>query len=72
MLLTADELLRVSVVDSGPGGARFAAGHGLAGMRERLAAVGGELTISSPMGGPTQVLASIPLLLQRGEPGVTL
>jgi len=41
-------------------------------MRERLAAVGGELTISSPMGGPTQVLASIPLLLQRGEPGVTL
>ena len=72
VLLTADELLRVSVVDSGPGGARFAAGHGLAGMRERLAAVGGELTISSPMGGPTQVLASIPLLLQRGEPGVTL
>lgn len=72
VLLTADDCLRVSVVDSGPGGAHFVSGHGLAGMRERLAAVGGELTISSPESGPTQLRASIPLLLNRGEPGVRL
>ena len=47
-------------------------GHGFAGMRERLAAAGGELTISSPPGGPTQLAATIPLLLDRGEPAVVI
>lgn len=72
ILLTTDSYLRVSVVDAGPGGARLRPGHGLAGMRERLAAFGGDLTISSPPGGPTQVAAAVPLLLNRGEPGVAL
>jgi signal transduction histidine kinase len=72
VLLTTDSHLRVSVVDAGPGGAVLRPGHGLAGMRERLAAFGGSLTISSPPGGPTQVAASLPLLLNRGEPGVAL
>jgi len=72
VLLTTDSHLRVSVVDTGPGGARLRPGHGLSGMRERLAAFGGEVTISSPPGGPTQVVASVPLLLNRGEPGVAL
>ena len=70
VLLAADQALRVSVIDQGPGGARFVEGHGLAGMRERLAAFGGELSLSSPDGGPTQLAASIPLLLQRGEGGL--
>lgn len=72
VLLVADDHLRVSVVDAGPGGARLKPGQGLAGMRERLAAFGGELSISSPPGGPTQVAATIPLLLHRGESGVRL
>lgn len=72
VLLVSDDRLRVSVVDAGPGGARIVPGHGLAGLRERLAAIGGELSISSPDGGPTQVVASVPLLLLRGEPGVRL
>lgn len=70
VLLAADEHLRVSVMDDGPGGAVIREGRGLAGMRERLAAFGGDLSISSPPGGPTQVAASIPLLLHRGESGV--
>lgn len=70
VLLAADSMLRVSVVDQGPGGAKLVGGHGLIGLRERLAAFGGELAISSPPGGPTQVAASIPLLLLQGEPGV--
>lgn len=72
VLLTTDSHLRVSVVDTGAGGALLRPGHGLAGMRERLAAFGGELGISSPQGGPTQVAASLPLLLNRGQPGVEL
>lgn len=72
VLLSTDSHLRVSVVDAGPGGARLVPGHGLAGMRERLAAFGGEVAISSPPGGPTQVVAFVPLLLHRGEPGVVV
>ncbi len=72
VLLSTDSHLRISVVDAGPGGAQLRPGHGLAGMRERLAAFGGELSISSPPGGPTQVVAALPLLLRRGEPGVPL
>jgi len=38
----------------GPGG------HGLRGLRERLAAVGGELSVSSPSGGGFSLVASLP------------
>ncbi|MDO5286550.1 MAG: histidine kinase [Actinomycetia bacterium] len=72
VLLGADERLRISVVDQGPGGAQVVAGHGLAGLVERLAAFGGELQLTSPAGGPTRLVATIPLLLHRGEPGVRL
>lgn len=72
VLLGADADLRVSVVDNGPGGAAFVPGGGLSGLRERIAAFGGTVDVSSPAGGPTQVAASIPLLLMRGETGVTV
>ena len=72
VLLAADKDLLISVVDDGPGGAEPTPGRGLAGMRERLEAVGGRLTISSPPGGPTQLAASIPLLLDRGEPAIVI
>ena len=68
--LAADRSLHVSVVDDGPGGAHLAPGHGLAGLRERLATFGGELSLSSPPGGPTTVAARIPLLLRAGESGI--
>ncbi|SDE10542.1 sensor histidine kinase [Auraticoccus monumenti] len=71
VLLSADDTLHVSVVDDGPGGARVRPGHGLAGMSERLAAFGGGLQVASPAGGPTSLVARVPLLLPEGEPGVT-
>ena len=71
ILLAANNDLHVSVVDTGPGGAAIMPGHGLAGLRERLAAFGGKLHCDSPPGGPTTVAASIPLLLNQGESGVT-
>ncbi len=70
ILLASDDDLRVSVVDDGPGGAQVAPGHGLAGMAERLAAFGGALQVSSPVGGPTSLGARIPLLLGEGELGI--
>lgn len=70
VLITVGEQLRIAVLDRGPGGATITPSRGLAGMVERLAAFGGELWLSSPRGGPTQVVAAIPLLLFHGEPSV--
>ena len=72
VLLSADQDLRISVLDEGPGGARIIPGHGLAGMVERLPPFGGRLSLTSPPGGPTQLIATIPVLLHRGESGVNL
>jgi signal transduction histidine kinase len=49
------------VVDNGRGGARFSAGHGLAGLRERVQGLRGTLEVDSPDGGPTRIGAHIPL-----------
>lgn len=49
------------IVDDGRGGADDS-GHGLAGMRERLAAVGGTLVIDSPPGAGTRLRLRVPRL----------
>ena len=67
VLLVSDQDLRISIVDEGDGGARL--GPGLSGMRERLAAFGGSMQLNSPVGGPTTVIASIPVMLNRGQSG---
>jgi signal transduction histidine kinase len=53
--------LIVSVIDDGIGGADPSAGTGLAGLRARLDALDGDLDITSPAGGPTQVRMTCPL-----------
>ncbi|MFN0029995.1 MAG: histidine kinase [Acidimicrobiales bacterium] len=52
--------VRITVHDDGRGGADPARGSGIAGIRARVAAVDGTLTISSPPGGPTVLVAEIP------------
>ena len=52
--------LLVEIADDGVGGAAPAGGSGLRGLAERVAALGGELDVSSPHGGGTMVRASIP------------
>lgn len=52
--------LRIHVTDDGVGGASFAKGQGLTGLRDRLGAVDGTLTLDSPENGPTVVRAEIP------------
>ncbi|AVT30205.1 sensor histidine kinase [Plantactinospora sp. BC1] len=52
--------LRVTVADDGRGGADPARGTGLRGVRRRLGAFDGVLTVRSPVGGPTLVTVEIP------------
>ncbi|MBL7490698.1 sensor domain-containing protein [Frankia sp. AgB1.9] len=54
------ELLRIWVTDDGAGGAAFDKGHGLRGLRDRVRAVGGQLSLASPLGGPTTITAELP------------
>ena len=53
-------LVRIRVSDDGAGGARVAAGGGLAGLAERVATVDGRLQVTSPAGGPTVVAVELP------------
>ncbi|AYF97016.1 sensor histidine kinase [Protaetiibacter intestinalis] len=53
--------LDVVVTDDGRGGAAAAPGHGLSGIAERLRGLGGTVEVSSPYGGPTHVIAHLPL-----------
>jgi signal transduction histidine kinase len=58
----ADDSLVVTVSDNGTGGAATTAGHGLAGLVERMRGSGGTLDVHSPVGGPTLVSARLPLV----------
>jgi signal transduction histidine kinase len=52
--------VRVTVHDDGVGGVDASRGTGIAGIRARVNAVDGSLTVSSPSGGPTTLVAEIP------------
>jgi signal transduction histidine kinase len=57
----ADDALRLRIRDNGPGQAdRYHSGHGLLGMRERAAAVGGSLRACDARGGGFCVRAELP------------
>ncbi|WP_433088588.1 DUF4118 domain-containing protein [Dactylosporangium sp. CA-052675] len=60
-LEAADGCLRISVQDDGVGGASVSRGSGLVGLRDRVAALGGRLEISSPAGHGTALRAEIPV-----------
>jgi signal transduction histidine kinase len=57
----AEECVRVEVTDDGVGGADPAAGTGLRGLSDRVEALEGTLSVSSPPGGGTRISAEIPL-----------
>jgi signal transduction histidine kinase len=56
-------LLRMLVIDDGPGGADPANGTGLRGISRRLNTFDGALTLHSPSGGPTVITMEIPCAL---------
>ncbi|WBO62020.1 sensor histidine kinase [Streptomyces camelliae] len=52
--------LRTVIGDDGHGGADERGGTGLLGVRRRVAALDGELTVTSPAGGPTVIEVELP------------
>jgi signal transduction histidine kinase len=68
----SDGRLRLYVRDDGKGGAR-PGGSGLLGMRDRLAALDGELRVESRPGHGTLIAATIPVPCEclRGEPSAS-
>lgn len=59
-LVRIGDILMLTIGDDGVGGAHVAKGHGLAGLADRLRAVDGELSVQSPDGGPTVIVAEVP------------
>jgi signal transduction histidine kinase len=57
---TRDQLLVATVTDDGRGGAVESGGSGLVGIRRRVEAHDGTLTVTSPPGGPTTLTAELP------------
>ncbi len=53
--------LRVSIVDDGTGGAVLGGGSGLIGLKDRVEALSGRLTLTSPPGGGTTIAVEVPV-----------
>ena len=58
---TENGVVRLSISDDGVGGADPTAGSGLVGLRDRVEALGGDLSISSTPGKGTALHATIPI-----------
>ncbi|WP_192498663.1 sensor histidine kinase [Ornithinimicrobium pratense] len=61
------DLLAVTITDDGGGGAVVGAGTGLTGLRQRVAAVDGQVHVHSPVGTGTTVAITLPLSLAGGQ-----
>jgi signal transduction histidine kinase len=62
--LAADAgMLRIRVRDDGRGGADLTGGTGLIGLTDRVEALGGRLTVHSPVGAGTTMHVTLPLTL---------
>ncbi len=65
---TFDGQARLSISDDGVGGADPARGSGLVGLRDRVEAAGGTLTVESPPGQGTRLTVQLPLPTRKGAP----
>ncbi|MFV5993031.1 sensor histidine kinase [Streptomyces sp. NPDC056231] len=61
------ERLLIQVSDDGRGGAQMGGGTGMSGLAERLGAVDGLFVLTSPVGGPTTVVAELPWRDRGGD-----
>jgi signal transduction histidine kinase len=60
-LTASDGVIRLSIRDDGVGGADASRGSGLIGLTDRVEALGGKLSITSPAQGGTSLLVELPL-----------
>jgi signal transduction histidine kinase len=66
----AGEVLRVTVRDDGVGGADLTRGTGLAGLKDRVEAIGGRISLDSPRGAGTSLHVELPITDTNG--GITI
>jgi signal transduction histidine kinase len=69
------EVLRVAVRDDGCGGADFAGGTGLVGLKDRVEAIGGRIFLDSPRGTGASLRVELPITAANDGitvPGVRL
>jgi signal transduction histidine kinase len=59
-LTVEDARVRLDVEDDGVGGASIEGGSGLRGLADRVEAIGGTISISSPQGGGSRLRAEVP------------
>jgi signal transduction histidine kinase len=52
--------IRIEIADDGDGGADLARGTGMAGIADRIATVGGTISVDSPPGEGTRLLIELP------------
>ena len=57
----AGDVLRIAIDDDGAGGASFTGGTGLAGLKDRVEALGGRIFLDSRRGAGTSLQAELPL-----------
>jgi signal transduction histidine kinase len=62
---TAADRLRMGVEDDGVGGAEFGRGSGLVGLKDRVEALGGRITLQSDQGAGTSLAVELPLREER-------
>jgi signal transduction histidine kinase len=60
-VVARDSVLRVAIGDDGVGGADPAQGSGLLGLKDRAAAIGGTMLVTSRPGAGTSLIAELPL-----------
>jgi signal transduction histidine kinase len=58
---TAGDILHLAIRDDGVGGAAFTGGTGLAGLKDRVEALGGRIVLDSPPGAGTSLRVELPL-----------
>jgi len=56
-----DDALHLVIRDDGVGGADGRSGSGLIGLKDRVEALGGKITVDSPSGGGTSLAVTLPL-----------
>jgi signal transduction histidine kinase len=64
---TARGTLHITIRDDGAGGAAFTGGTGLAGLKDRVEALGGQISLNSPPGAGTTLRVQLPLTPNNGS-----
>ena len=65
-VVAARDVLRVDIRDDGVGGAQFGRGSGLVGLKDRVEALGGRITLQSEPAAGTSLSIELPLTDDAG------